>query len=320
MYYFLLNPYIEPAKANYQHSCVVIAEGFKKLGIEFGANIDYYPDLEGNYLFKQTEFKDQELIITSAPEDFKQQIDEMVRLPHRRLIIIDTKDEWVRNKSVQMLPLAYKYFMSTSRLSNAKVRPWVFGYTQRMMDSVKSLKWEDREERIAVCHRVDNHQIRNMVVEHYNRKKIKYNIFNDRFDQQMGAEEWDTHWWRITGRRHSEAYFSYIGSHKYLDAHGGYLSGQNVVQWDSWKVWEGFLSGTLVITADLDYYRIHLPFPLKPWEHYIPIRYDQMEASYDKLFRLPDEQQQRIAEAGRQYVLEHYSPERLAEIINKNML
>jgi hypothetical protein len=146
---------------------------------------------------------------------------------------------------------------------------------------------------------------------------VFYTTYIDNFKVPEGS---DLHFWNHTGRRHSAQYFEFIGQHTILDAHGGYANGPSeIVQWDSWKVWEGFLSGCLVVTADLDHYDIQLPFPIVPFKHYIPVRYDQLDASYEKLWKLSDVEQERIAATGRAYILQHYTPESLAAYMLKRL-
>jgi hypothetical protein len=314
MYYFLLSQYNGPTKANYQHVCVVFAEGLWNNKIKFASNIDYYPDENNNYLFKKKELGDEEYIVTSAPEEF----DSIIKNnKEKKLIIFDTKDEWVRHKSAVYSPYCYRYFMSTCRIISDKIRPLCFGITERMINATRlpSIPWSERSKKILWCHRVDNHQLRHTVKQYYKNNSIVINEFIDNFKR---PDDSSLHYWNHTGRRHSPEYFHLLRQHRYLDAHGGYgkpTSRTEIIQWDSWKVWEGFLSGCLVITADLEYYKIKLPFQLIPFEHYIPIRYDQIEGSYDKLFRLSDEEQEKIAQNGRKFVLEHYLPEKIANYI-----
>jgi len=321
MFYFLLNPYIGPAKANYQHSCVLLAEGLKRLGHDVRGNIDYFPDLSGNYMISKypNELVSTDYVITASPEDFTTEIRQLTSTSNAKLIVIDTKDEWIRHKSTQFLSVAHRYFMSTAILVSPKIKPWVFGITERMSEAAHTpIKWTDRKAAIVWAHRVDNHQIRNLVKDHYKRKNLPVATYLDAF--ATPTSETAAHYWNQTGRRHSPEYFQFLADHRYLDAHGGYRQSQNViVQWDSWKVWEGFLSGCLVITADLDYYNIRLPFKLIPFKHYIPIRYDQLDVSYDRLFRLPDAEQERIAVEGRTYVLEQYNATSLATYLLDNL-
>jgi hypothetical protein len=311
MFHFLLNPYVEPSKANYQHACVVFAEGLKTLGHAFTANIEYYPDPSGNPLFKKGELQPEDYIVTSAPEDFAVEIN----ANPNKLVILDTKDEWVRPKSLAFLPRAHRYFMSTC--VNAKqTKPTCFALSNRMLEATagEPAPWKGREKPIVWSHRVDNHYIRNLVFQFYTRSSIQLDTFLDNFTDKTLSEA-DAHYWAHTGRRHSPFYFDFLRKHRFLDAHGGYQTQvpNRIAQWDSWKVWEGFLSGMLVITADLDYYNIKLPHKLLPYVHYIPIRYDKIGESYHKLFLLPEAEQERIAKAGQEFVRTHYTPSAMAK-------
>jgi len=58
-----------------------------------------------------------------------------------------------------------------------------------------------------------------------------------------------------------------------LDAHGGYFTQNGIVQIDSWKLWEGFAAGCLVLAIDFKQYGITMPFDLIGYKHYISIRY-----------------------------------------------
>ena len=337
MFYFLLVPYEGPTKANYQHSCVLIAEGLKQAGHEVQGNIDYFPDPSGNYTICKAPEQTvaaaaaaaaavADYVITSCPENFVEEIRTLTSAK-TKLIIIDTKDEWIRPKSAQFLSVAHRYFMSTAALITPKIKPWVFGITDRILYAAAAKRpWAERKPAIVWAHRVDNHQLRNLVKDHYTRKNLQVATYLDNFAQPPSSPAAGpsspaaTHYWNQTGRRHSPNYFEFLANHRYLDAHGGYRQSQNrIVQWDSWKVWEGFVAGSLVITADLDYYNIRLPYPLIPFKHYIPVRYDQLDISYDRLFRLPDAEQERIAVEGHRFVLEHYTSKPLAAYLLDNL-
>jgi hypothetical protein len=328
LFYFLLVPYEGPTKANYQHSCVLIAEGLKQAGHEVQGNIDYFPDMSGNYTICKapTQAGTVDYVITSCPENFVAEIRTLASTK-TKIIIIDTKDEWIRPKSAQFLSVAHRYFMSTAALITPKIKPWVFGITDRILHAARTRSWSERKPGIVWAHRVDNHQLRNLVKDHYTRKNLQVATYLDNFAQPTpaaaaaAAAAAATHYWNQTGRRHSPAYFEFLANHRYLDAHGGYHQSQNrIVQWDSWKVWEGFVAGCLVITADLDYYNILLPHPLIPFKHYIPVRYDQLDVSYDRLFRLPDAEQERIAVEGHRFVMEHYTSKPLAAYLLDNLV
>ena len=315
MFHFLLNPYRGPTKANYQHCCVVFGEGLKALKIPFSANIDYFPDASGNYLFSAGESSPGAYIVTSAPEDFANELK-----TKKRIIIFDAKDEWVRSKSTHFLPISYRYFITTCVNTTNVMRPLCFAVSTRMLRAKAEppAPWSKRRPEIAWTHRVDNHYLRNFAKSFYDKSDIPYDTYIDNFTEPTKEAYHD---WCHTGRRHSPAYFEFLRQHRYLDAHGGYptQSKNRIVQWDSWKVWEGFLSGMLVITADLDYYNIELPFKLVPFRHYIPVRYHEIEKCYKDLFSLPDAEQEAIAIAGRDFVLTHFTPDSMAKYITNSL-
>ena len=319
MFYFLLRPYKKPTEANYQHAAILFAEGLQALNHPFSANIDYFPDPSGNYLFqKDTVNKDVKYIVTSHPEDFK---DLLLQLQHYKLIIFDSKDEWIRSSSTSLSHLSYRYFMTTAKVITDKVKPLCFGATNRMIavTAAATSKWSDRKEAIFWAHRVDNHQIRNFVKNYYTRSNTPLHIHLDNFEPEAEAaveEAVAAHYWQHTGRRHSPSYFKALQEYRYMDAHGGYPTREGSInQWDSWKVWEGLLAGMLVITADLDYYKIKLPFALVPYQHYIPIRYDHIDDGYNALNRLSDEKKTAIAKAGQEYALKNFTPKSMSKYI-----
>lgn len=317
MFYFLLKQYNGPTKANYQHACIVFAEGLKALNIKYSSNIDYYPDPSGVYLF--TEFpiipKETEYIVTGHPEDFKE---ELTNYSNYKLIIFDSKDEWVRPQSTSLLQYAHRYFMTTSKLITDRIKPLCFAASNRMLNTIKAqaqVPWLERNSSIFWAHRVDNHYLRNIVRDCYNKQNIKYSTFLDNFEQPESILA--QHYWNHTGRRHSPKYFEELQKYQYMDAHGGYLNHKDgsITQWDSWKVWEGLLSGMVVITADLDYYNIKLPFKLEPWVHYVPVRYNHIADTYTNLERLPDSKKAEIAKKGQQLALQHCTPLFMAKYI-----
>jgi hypothetical protein len=287
----------------------VFAEGLKALHIPFNSNIDYYPDVCGAFLFTRGPDTEATYIVTSAPEDF-------TLPPNKKLIIFDTKDEWLRPKSLQFLSNAHAYFMSSAPANTltATLKPYAFALSNRMIEngSPQAKPWSERKKAIVWSHRVSNHSLRNLVKSFYDRNRVPVATFLDNF----AIPDTAIHWWNHTGRRHSPAYFEFLSNHRYLDAHGGYpVTTTSIQQWDSWKVWEGFMAGALVITADLDYYNIKLPHRLIPYIHYIPIRYDQLDASYERLFSLPDAEQECIALTGHTFVMNHYTPLNMATYV-----
>ena len=45
-----------------------------------------------------------------------------------------------------------------------------------------------------------------------------------------------------------------------------------LIQWDSWRFWEGLAAGCLVFNFDLPLYGVRLPVMPEPFVHYVPVR------------------------------------------------
>ena len=84
-----------------------------------------------------------------------------------------------------------------------------------------------------------------------------------------------------------------------------------LIQWDSWRFWEGLAAGCVVFNLDLDYYGVRLPVMPEPFKHYVPVRHGQADRAVERLRRDPG-LAARIADAGRAWAFEHYSPSALA--------
>jgi hypothetical protein len=85
-----------------------------------------------------------------------------------------------------------------------------------------------------------------------------------------------------------------------------------LIQWDSWRFWEGLAAGCLVFNLDLPFYGVRLPVMPEPFVHYVPVRAHQAAEAFARLAAEPG-LTARIAEQGRAWALQHYAPRPLAE-------
>lgn len=69
-----------------------------------------------------------------------------------------------------------------------------------------------------------------------------------------------------------------------------------VFQWDSWRLWETFAAGTVVINLDFKKYGYVLPVMPENWKHYIGIDLKNPSAFLDRLA----------------WAIEHYAPKAIA--------
>ena len=80
-----------------------------------------------------------------------------------------------------------------------------------------------------------------------------------------------------------------------------------VISSDSFRFWESLACGTVPLQVDFEHYGLQLPVQPKPFEHYIPARFDDLGTSVRNLKqRFCDLEQ--IARQGRTWALENYSP------------
>jgi hypothetical protein len=86
-----------------------------------------------------------------------------------------------------------------------------------------------------------------------------------------------------------------------------------IVQWDSFRLWESLYADTVPILFDFDYWGFQLP--VKPVEgvHYIGIKSFDCSGLVDVISRLDDAGRERIAQAGREFVLTNYGPRAVAQ-------
>jgi triacylglycerol esterase/lipase EstA (alpha/beta hydrolase family) len=84
-----------------------------------------------------------------------------------------------------------------------------------------------------------------------------------------------------------------------------------LIQWDSWRFWEGLAAGCLVFNFDLPLYGVELPVMPENFVHYVGVRTDNIPEVLARLEADPG-LPERIAARGRTWALEHYSPVALA--------
>ena len=334
MFYFLLQPLNDEnvCEVNDQHPCVVFAQGLKKLDLSYCGNIRFlkYYDRD-EYLIPAIQdisyslCPSETIIVTNTPTAFHDELHDYSKKGYK-IVVFDTRDEWNRHELNEYIPISHLYFKSSFHPetdSSPNIRPFAFALSNRIIQATHmdhSHSWNLRKNVILEAHRVTNHTIRNLVKSYYVERDcpVSVDFYNDQNKEPEKDTEEHFHWCQ-TGRRHSMQYYNLLKSVQMLDAHGGYLTPYKIVQIDSWKLWEGFAAGCLVIALDFKHYGIKLPFDLIGFAHYIPIRYDRMDECYQRLSRLTTEQKQKIAENGRKYVLQHYCPESMAKFVVDNM-
>ena len=339
VYFYLLPPSENDAsKALYKPHLLSLAEGLKSKGIPFFSNINWWNnETNGNeFLFKKTtESPSTFPVIVVGSELFQSHLPlpQFFKSKTNKIIMYDWIASVFFNIATQKrLKLVDKYlYYSYSQnvkecIKNLNVSSWPIGLTNRSINySHKySKSFSDRTNHILWAHR-NGHPIRDYVKKYFYTSYFANSLctYNDQFSIQEN-EEIDKRYWVQTGRRHNKKFYEALGNSKIVDCCGGYfIENQpkkqltlndkkiNIRNWDNYKIWEGFAAGCCVITLDLDYYGFVLPtMPLNGF-HYIGLKLNDLGSTYNKIIT-GEYDIEKIADNGRAWALENYSPESMA--------
>lgn len=86
-----------------------------------------------------------------------------------------------------------------------------------------------------------------------------------------------------------------------------------IYQWDSWRYWEAYVCGCVNLNVDFEYYGIELPIMPVKGQHYIGVNFDKSEKYNEDMLNLSDAELNRIADNGKQWAIENYSPVPIAK-------
>lgn len=228
-------------------------------------------------------------------------------------------------------------------------RPWVLGLNSRMLGmTADAPAWRDRRRELLVNFGASHPYAHGARIQagppFVAAARAQFGINDHRDDlSHAPADPYDRLMWEQTQHRHSRDYYERLKSAQAVVAfcgelippapfHPRYLAGgrraklnralydalavfdprpPRLIQWDSWRFWEGFSAGCLVFNFDLPHYGVQLPVMPEPFVHYVPVRSHRPGEALARLAHEPG-LAGRIAAQGRTWALEHYSPRALA--------
>jgi len=335
MFYFqLLQPELTDGyqKGKYKPQIVALAEGLLlcQPPHEIGANINYYARTpHHDYLLSKTPFVAERVRCLIVSLDALLQPDQIIN--ERMALCKRLKKpvfvfDWIASRFLSMTNqesllnkldsyLFYSYIPEMAKQQYAKVLPWPIGYTQRVSDMCQRYwkPFQERDKTILWSHRVPHHVRKTVWDSFYSPYLVGVTArFNDLFERPKNIEEFDVLMNYQTGNRHNPNFYRALCSSQLVDCCGGFFKGQDIRQWDSYMLWEGFQSGCCVITLDMEYYGFKTGAEQEPKNmvHYIGLRLDQPEylkqLAQDILDRKIDFEA--IAIAGRDWATRHFSP------------
>lgn len=348
--YFICSPPGPPDNTAYEHQMICIAEGLKHHNVEFCGNINYWKlsPHEDHYLIeaKDSNYEQYDVVVFGSSL-FHQNLINLLPgdlfNPNRKykVVFIDDSDDLITpgfDERIRNVDLVLKSHYSKNHEYPKNFVPWQFGLTDRIISSAKPISYQDRKNEILTNFRV-KHPVRDLAEEKVMNVLYKYftpNKIVDSFDAINDFDEDSLNFWNQTGRRHYPDFYRRLGMSKASTSFGGYfqksikykhdlfsrvlrkadnrlnfLNYDIVYQFDSWRFWESLVAGCCTVHIDLDRYGAVLPVMPINGKHYIGVDFDNL-SKLNRLLRNANLLED-IANGGREWVLENYSPKKVAE-------
>jgi len=341
-----------------------LAEGLAKCGVKFYGNINYWEEEWGSkkYLINcdsNVNHFDCDVVIFSSEIYNHKNLNLLPKdlfnsKRKYKLIFIDSSDI-IREEKNYITPGSYpelrkadlilkSHFCSKYSYPDNFV-PWQFGLTNRIIESVRTKPFKERNQSVLVNYR-SKHQLRDLAEKKF--MQTVYSLYKkDDLREELEVKHRslrEQHYWLLTGRRHYQSYYERLGSTKSCAVFGGFLQTKfsdrstlshklirkidshvnilkydRLLQFDSWRLWESLASGCLTIHADLNKYEVVLPEMPINGTHYFGVDFSNLAISIHNFMQT--DLHEVIANNGRNWVLKNYSPSavaiRLLDMVSK---
>jgi hypothetical protein len=349
--FFYCSPSTSVEKAAVQWSIVCLAEGFKTIGVPFYSNINFWKTSvePEEYLFNHNpDVTPDDCAIVVMDGDwcnFGNPLPQDLFKPNRRYttayfeLFSDAKNAW--KPEFKQFDFIFRAHYNTRFKYPANFHPWAFGLPNRVLKATYPVSnAEDRARKLLVNFRI-GHPLRNYISENFLpliQEVLPVDNSSDSFDAPP-AGSYDYLQWEQTGKRHYPSYYKRL-SHSIacacfgglfinpwpLDAFGpkSFLDRainktlttfdprpRRIMNWESMRFWESLAAGCVPLHVDLEKYGALLPEMPKNWRHYIGVDLDNLQEAVDRITSEP-EILDKISVEGREWALQHYSPEPVA--------
>jgi hypothetical protein len=339
----------------YQHESVVLAEGFRDMGLTFFGTTDYWFEPENNcFLIKKTSenlkadiniYNQYYLIF------FPDEINKIDYTAYNLLIDIeDTLYTSFSNKLYNKFDLLLTAHFNRNikyRYYHKNVKPWYFGLSKRIIDTIDKSSDLQVKPQILITYRVD-HSLRENVKNYLNHglSKLYPIITTNTSISYKNNTNLDLFYNKQTNNRHDLEYYKCLNSSLLTYAFGGkyeikpfatnrlnrkikhfyrikstFLNSINknryscyfVYQYDSWRLWESFYSNTCPLHLDFEEQGWLLPENPINGVHYLGIKNHNFDEFAEKIGKMDIEEIKQIGQQGKQWVINNYSPRKSAE-------
>lgn len=312
----------------FSYAATCLADGLHQLGIPIFANCDYAEPLVTDFCFVRTadpQRRNQAACVIVDLQDTRQYLHQIVRFepPHPCTFLLCMQDDagtFCADGAIAMLAAHENRFW---KLQGARI-PIGFGLSSAMIrKSARFFANEPRVDRILCNFRPSLNQHIRAALDLTLLPRLERLFMVHR--EQTTAGRWNDEYYALLGS--SLGCLAYGGTFGQDLSRNDYLM-QNerfrtfmgcvdvqrdsvVLRWDSWRFWEALVCGCLAIQLDFDCYGFELPVMPVNWQQYIGLNLGDLEHDLE---RIMDERGrlQEIGWNGRQWAIEHYSPQAVA--------
>jgi len=307
---------------------------------------------ENDFLIKKVEdtsiYKDCDVVIFSSNIYSYQKQDLLpkelfTKVRNYKLVFIDSSDGLITpglNVEIQEnVDIVLKSHYTKANSFPGNFKPWQFGISNRIINAVKPFPFLTREKKIMVNFRV-KHNLRDVVQKEILpiiEEKFALDTTTDSLNDVENISATDLLYWEQTGRRHYPTYYNRLARNMACASFGGELikvynhnnsnysvnilnelrkiiSGKrySIYQFDSWRFWEALVAGCCTFHVDFNKFGFVLPVNPVNQKHYFGS--DIFNPFQTKKFMKHDYSYfEDISSSGREWVLDNYSPKKVAE-------
>ena len=349
--FFYCCPTVSLEKTPVQWGMICLAEGLKSLGVSFYSDRNCWkisPDAE-EYLFNHDPDvtpDDCAIVVidgdwcnlgNSLPKDlFKK---------NRNYITVylelfsDAKSAW--KEEFRQFDFIFRAHYNLKFKYPSNFYPWAFGIPNRVLKATSSIPgFSKRDRKLLVNFRI-GHPLRTYVSDNFLpliQDVLPIDDSVDSFDTPP-SEAYDYLQWMQTGKRHYPSYYKRLTNSTACACFGGLfinpwpldafgpkklidrvinktmltfdLGTGRILNWESMRFWESLAAGCVPFHVDLEKYGAFVPVMPENWRHYVGVDLDNLQETVDRIASEP-EILDRISVEGREWALEHYSPEPVA--------
>ncbi|MBE9235971.1 hypothetical protein IQ227_07985 [Anabaena aphanizomenioides LEGE 00250] len=208
--------------------------------------------------------------------------------------------------------------------ANGNKIPWAFGFQQKLIDFTDNFDFsQPRKREILRNFKPSLQQSVRESLDLILVPKLERNITIDRtVDYYSSYANNDNFLKKLLTSRFCLAYGGFYTSNVLLNPYFHqfpeyskitYLQDVVIGRWDSWRLWESWVMGCIPITLDFDKYGFLLPVMPENWQHYIGLDLSKLDEDVERLLSLSEQELDEISYNGREWALQYYSPQAVAE-------